>query len=144
MVNSLGYHLSKKNEKKIDRLKYKVIVFVLPEKSKLGVQRNEIRFPFKGEVHEITASCVTPGDDADTMISIERIPMSQFEDLEAEWIKVADNVTIPVNRKQNNSEEVNIIDKTINEDDYVRVVVDSTGEIMRNITVEVVVKLEII
>jgi hypothetical protein len=143
MVNSLGYHLSKRNEKKIDRLKYKVIVFVCPEKSRLGVQKNEISFPFSGEIHEVNASCITPGE-VDTVISIEKISAELFEDVNASWTTVADTVTIPTSAKSNKDFPANIISKKVDEDDYFRVVVDETGIDMRNIVVEVVIKLDII
>jgi hypothetical protein len=80
----------------------------------------------------------------DTILSVEKISSSLFEDDTVEWTKVADNITIPMGLKKHDDSLVNIIDKAVAEDDYFRIVVDSTGLAMRNITVEVVVKIDVI
>jgi hypothetical protein len=142
MINSLGYHNSKRNEKKIDKLKYKVIVFVLYELTKVGIQKNEISFPFDGRITEINASCRLAGTDVGTVMSVEKISSTDFK-ADGIWTKIADSVVIPVNEKTNSNVPVNISDRNINEDDYIRIVIDSAGNEMRNIVVEVIVELDL-
>jgi len=113
LINSLEYHLSKRNEKKIDKLKYKVVVFILPVKSVAGVQNNEIRFPFDGKVEDVFASCKTVGE-TDTIISVEKIPLSSLEDISASWEQIVNNVVITTGKRSNNGNLINIVNNDIN------------------------------
>jgi hypothetical protein len=144
MINSLGYHNSKRNEKRIDKLKTKVVVFVIPDRIKVGAQRNEIRIPFEGIVKNVYASCTTPGE-ADTIMRVEKIPLSSLEDNKSEdWTTVTESVILSAGERTNSENPINIVNSDINTDDYLRIVVDQAGLTTRDIIVEVMIKMDFI
>jgi hypothetical protein len=143
MINSLGYHNSKRNEKRIEKLKTKVVVFVIPDRIKLGTQRNEIRIPFEGIITNVYASCTTPGE-ARTVMRVEKIPLSVLEDGGTEWTPVADSIVLNAGEKTNSENPINIIDSNVDTDDYLRIVVEDAGLATRDIIVEVMVKMDFI
>lgn len=144
MINSLGYHNSKRNEKRIEKLKTKVVVFVLPDRIKIGTQRNEIRFPFEGILTGISASCTTPGE-ANTVMRVEKITKESIDaNQSTDWVTIANSIIINAGERTNSQNPVNILDTNIDADDYLRVVVDNTGLVTRDIVVEVLVKMDFI
>jgi hypothetical protein len=144
MINSLGYHNSKRNEKRIDKLKTKVVVFVIPDRIKVGAQRNEIRIPFEGIITNVYASCTTPGE-ADTIMRVEKIPLSSLEDnLTEDWATVTESVILSAGERTNNENPINIIDSNIDTDNYLRIFVEQAGLTTRDIIVEVMVKMDFI
>ena len=137
--NVHGYNRATLNKAKINRIDQKVIVFVVKGKLVDGIQTNDIRFPFQGEVIEVQANCSTVGTTP-TIFNVEKVSQSILESGGA-WTIVAEDVTIDANEKVNNP-SYTLGDLTANKNDYYRINVTSVGDGIEDVTIEVVIKLD--
>lgn len=142
MLNVLNYSLSKMNQENIEQLRRKVIVFIIPENPLQGAQINEIRFPFDGKIVDVFASCSIPGTTPSTLL-IETIPLADVDNLVPNWVVSVKDIELPASQRTNKNKPTTITKSLINKDDYVRVTIPTIDSGVRNITVEVIVDIEI-
>lgn len=143
MLNMIPYHLAKVNKHSIDHLKHRVIVFVIPDTPVSGIQHNEIRFPFDGKIVDVSASCSTTGQ-TDTFIRVEKISLEYLDDESTSstgWEEVVTDVVINYGRKTNSINPVSILSNEVTKNDYFRIVLDTVGFDIKNLTVEVVIEV---
>lgn len=137
LLQMAPYHLAKTNKNKIEKLKQRAIVFIIPEGPLEGPQNTEIRFPWSGKITSVIASCVTTGTN-DVILQVETVPLEQFE--EESWSVAVENIVIPAERKLNNS-AFTITNPNLNANDFVRIVVGKAGGGIRDLSIEVLVEL---
>lgn len=121
----------------------KVMVFVFPGPVKMGTQRIELSFPFKGEVVNVVASLIDPGE-TNTSIQVQRISSEAYFAESDTWINIMENpLLIEATKKSslNSSNEISFVNNEVNPNDYFRIVVISEGADASDLTVEVTVKL---
>lgn len=131
----------------LDRNLKKVIVFVIPggRAVKVGVQKVEVRFPFKGEVVEVYASNRVPGTTR-TVIAVEKISQGDFDGTSSDpigWLDVfLSNLIINAGEKSSRTAPSFVIgNSSVATNDHFRVRIDELGDGIEDITVEVVVRV---
>lgn len=120
----------------------KVMVFIVPSKVKLGVVKTEVRFPYKGKISNIYATCGSVGT-TNTVIQVERCSQSDY-DISPVWKSIfSTNLTLDANEKSTNTSEIAYVldDDSINPNDHFRLNVVGLGEGVEDITLEVVVDI---
>lgn len=137
------YNVSKENQRNIDILSNRAIVFVVPGRVKIGVQPNEIRFPYMGELVDIYATCRFPGK-SDTHIIVEKISDKDFRGSSSDagyvgWEEVS-RITLAANERIIDSNLV-LQNTSVALNDHFRVVVDELGTDVEDITLEVMIKM---
>jgi hypothetical protein len=135
----LPYQVAKHNKQKIEQLRERIIVFVIPDVPNTGEQRNEIRFPFQGTITNVTASCSQAGLQ-DTKMKVQKISL---EDLEAggDWQEAVSNIVLSPNKRTNNSNPITVKESVVNEDDFFRIFIESAGEQVKDMTINVVIEV---
>lgn len=132
-----AYNLAKK-----EPVQQKVIVFVNPSKVKLGVVKTETRFPYKGRLVNVYASCGAVGSTK-TEIVVERCSQEDY-DASPHWVAIfATNLTFDPSAKSTNSSSVPYVlaDDHVNPNDHFRINVVKLGSGIEDITLEVVVQI---
>lgn len=132
------------NRKKIDKLRTRTMVFVLPGLVIQGSQGIEIRFPQKGKIVNIYASCSTAGK-TDTIIGIERCKQVDY-DTNPYWVNIlTSNIVLKAGERSINTSPTPpvIAQDQVEEGDHFRINVYSVGEEVAGITVEIEVKVDI-
>lgn len=120
------------------------MVFVLPGLLTQGSQGIELRFPYRGKLQNIYASCSVVGA-TDTAIAIEKCSQVDY-DTDPNWQSVltSDLILQADSRSTNTSPNPpNIAIEDVEEGDHFRVVINEVGEGVANITVEVEVEVDI-
>lgn len=133
-------------DKTYDAYRYsnvKVIVFVIPGVVKPGVQSNEIRFPWAGNIVDVYASLTTPGT-TETTIRIEKCSQADIDGTPAWFDVLSTPLTIDPNEKSSKTADVSSIIglKAVGADDHLRIVIDSAVNGSRDLTIEVKIKLK--
>lgn len=133
-------------QKNIDEASQKVIVYVIPSKVKPGVQKVEIRFPFKGTISGVYASCRVPGTTP-TEIAVEKISQDDFDGVSTNpigWQNIfSQNIVLDAGEKSTRTAAVQpIIGITdVQPNDHFRVNVVQLGDGLEDVTVEVVINV---
>lgn len=146
LMDYMGYNRAKLNSRRINKVSKKVMVFIIPSLVKAGPVQTEVRFPYRGKLINSYASCGTSGTTP-TTIDIEKCDQEAY-DTTPRWESVFHNkITIDANNKSNRTSTEPYSFKpffeTVNEDDHFRVNVVEAGEGVRDITVELVVELDV-
>ncbi|NGQ95327.1 hypothetical protein G3578_09185 [Brevibacillus sp. SYP-B805] len=124
----------------------KVIVYVIPSKVKPGVQKVEIRFPFKGTIAGVYASCRVPGSTP-TELAVEKISQDDFDGLSPApfgWQNIfSHNLILDAGEKSTRTAAaqpvIGIPD--VQPNDHFRVNVLQLGTGLEDVTVEVVINV---
>lgn len=122
----------------------KVIVFVIPNYLKQGVQSVEIPFPFDGKITYVNASLITPGS-SDTEIQIEKIGYQDYINGSQDWEPLlSTNLLIEAGKKSSLGSDNNIIftDNTVHANDYFRINLPAVGEGAVGITSQILIELQ--
>lgn len=120
------------------------MVFVLPGFLSAGSSGIELRFPSKGKIIDIYASCSTVGS-TDTIMSIERCRQADY-DTNPYWVNIlSSNFILQAHSKSTNSSASPIVvaQSNIEENDHFRLNVLRVGQGIAGVTVEVVVELDL-
>lgn len=146
MDNYFSFNETVLNDRKLRRIDDKVMVFIVPSIVQLGVVQTEVRFPYSGKIIDAYATCGTVGGN-NTVIDIEKCSQSDY-DTNPVWTSIFTNkLTIDGNKKSNRTSTspfaVNPNYKTVNPDDHFRLNMLEVGLGVKNITVELVVELNI-
>lgn len=146
LMDYMGYNRAQLNSRRISKVSKKVMVFIIPSLVKAGPVQTEVRFPYRGKLVNSYASCGTSGT-APTTIDIEKCDQEAY-DTTPRWESVFQNkITIDAKNKSNRTSTEPYSFKpsleTVNEDDHFRVNVIEAGEGVRDITVELVVELDV-
>ncbi|MGG1263862.1 hypothetical protein [Brevibacillus laterosporus] len=130
-----AYNLAKK-----EPVQQKVMIFVVPSKIKLGIVRTEVRFPYRGKIVDVYASCGIIGS-GDTVLSVEKCIQENYDNLPS-WNSITD-VTIEANEKSTRTSTVpfKLSDEKVNEGDHFRINVTDVGDGIEDITVEIIVAI---
>lgn len=121
--------------------KTKTMVFYLGEKPKEGLQPILLQFPCNGKIEDISAFCRLAGDDP-TSLYLEKIDKYSFENNLENWDLVTDtNYPILFNYGKKRAEITSIINNRVREGDYFRLRIASLSKNIKNITVEVTIKI---
>lgn len=141
-----SYNRALLNNRRIERIDDKVMVFIVPSIVQVGVVRTELRFPYKGKILDVYTTCGTVGTSS-TVIDIERCTQSDYDGTPT-WRSIFSNlVTIDGNKKSNKSSispyGVNPTQINVEENDHFRINLVQVGSGVKDITVELVIGLEI-
>lgn len=144
-MDHFSFNRSTLNTRRIRRVDDKVMVFVFPTKAKTGEISAEYRFPFKGEIKEVYASCASTGGD-ETRIMIEKSTQEDY-DVVPVWSNVLANpLVIKQNRRSITSSDTPYTFVTdgekVNKGDHFRASVLHDGGVGK-IVVEIVIELDI-
>ncbi|MCZ4246921.1 hypothetical protein BXO87_02115 [Bacillus sp. GZB] len=145
-MDYMGYNREQLNSRRIRKVSRKVMVFIIPSLVKVGPVQTEVRFPYKGRLINSYASCGTSGTTP-TTIDIEKCAQEAY-DTTPRWESVFQNkISINANNKSNRTSTKPYSFKpsfeTVYENDHFRVNVIEAGEGVRDITVELVVELDV-
>lgn len=136
---------SRLNKDRIKRIDDKVIVFAMPQKAIDGAVSRVIRFPYKGRVKDVYASCSTPGS-GDTIINVERCPESDYM-ISPIWEDILDEkLKIPSTRLSSNASDtpytLTNTGEVVESGDHYRISIHHNGTV-EGIVVELVIEIEI-
>ncbi|GAA0376626.1 hypothetical protein [Bacillus horti] len=132
------------NSIKINSLKARTMVFVLPGHLASSASGIELRFPEKGRIVDIYASCSTRGS-TDTIMTIEKCNQIDY-DTNPYWVNIlSSNIILNAHSKSTNtSASLPIaVQPNVEKNDHFRINVLSVGQGIAGVTVEVVVELDI-
>jgi hypothetical protein len=133
------------NDKALDAYRYareKVIVFVIPGIVRTGVQGVEIKFPFNGLIFDIYANNGTPGA-TDTIIGIQKCSEADYDSSPVWEDVLTNNIILESGEKSSKTSSTSYIINTeeVNTNDHFRLNIDTLGDGLRDLTVEIKVKL---
>ncbi|MEC0276791.1 hypothetical protein [Peribacillus frigoritolerans] len=140
----LPFGLSKFNQQKIEQLANRVIVFVIPARVKSGVQPNEIRFPWKGDVVDVYATCRVPGEIDYTLLKVQKISVQDFNETSTDpigWVDIAQNCRLDATARIV-TPSMTLVNTAVNPNDHFRVIVDELDDAIRDITLEITIKTD--
>lgn len=145
-MDYLSYNRAHLNTRRIKRLDDKVMVFIVPSIVQVGVVRTELRFPYKGKIIDAYATCGTTGTSR-TVIDIEKCSQADYDKTPA-WNSIFTNkLIIDANHKSNRTSStpyaINPSYVVVNKDDHFRLNLLEVGNGVKDITVELVVELDI-
>ena len=136
------------NYRRVKRLDEKVVVFVLPNVT-LGASEVEIRFPFKGRIVDVYASCSGKGTTK-TTLDVEKCSQVEYDKVGTAptWKSIfTEMLTIDSHLKSSkNSATTYVLDTTtsaVDVSDHFRVNIKGVGNGIKGLTVEVVIELSI-
>lgn len=142
-INALDNKVSTKIETLEKSLKQeKIITFVLPTIF-VGPQSIEIKFPYEGELLDVSASCSNPGATK-TELWIEKCE-EIFYETTPNWQSILSNkVNIDANKKSTNSStnDFTVANNIVNKNDYFRVNVANVGEGFRGLVAEIKIAIK--
>lgn len=121
----------------------KTMVYIIPSKVKQGVVALEVRFPWKGVVSNIYASCGKKGA-TQTEFAIEKCTAESLDSDEPVWTNIlTTNVTLDADVKSTNSSAVPFVigDNDVQVNDHFRVNVLTVGDGIEDITLELVIDI---
>ncbi|OPH47574.1 hypothetical protein BC351_10300 [Paenibacillus ferrarius] len=122
-----------------DYFRTKTITFMFASVIDTGLQEIEIKFPYHGEITDITASCSTEGSDV-TEIEIEKASEADYK-AKNPWANILSrNVSIHYGEKVDDHERQIVIPQ-VNKNDYFRVNVKKIGTGLANLVVQIEVKI---
>lgn len=143
-MDFLSYNRSHLNSRRIQRIDEKVMVFIVPSIVQVGVVRTELRFPYKGRIIDVYATCGTTGLNR-TVIDIEKCSQADY-DTTPKWESIFNSqLIIDSNQKSNRTSATPYNLKPtgidVNVDDHYRLNMVEVGTGVKDITVEMVVEL---
>ncbi|ALA47857.1 hypothetical protein ABE137_12745 [Brevibacillus laterosporus] len=118
-----------------DRLKERVITFVIPQYPDIGVQHINARFPFKGEITNIRGICGYPDATTDTEISIQK-----SSDM-INWYNILKRNLVFRRNEHFDDGLKDIQTFTINKDDIFRLEIMQLGRDLQDVTIEIMIKI---
>ncbi|AEO93619.1 gp360 [Bacillus phage G] len=116
----------------------KTIVFVM-QKPILGPQKIEILFPYKGNITDIYASLVVPGETS-TILQVQKCSQTNYEN-NVVWMNVGDPMTILKDRKTSTQVFAGS-GHTVSLNDYFRIDITKLGQNIESLTVNIKIKLD--
>ncbi|MFF2889465.1 hypothetical protein [Paenibacillus sp. NPDC057967] len=123
------------------RAESKTMVFVV-SKVRAGKVKVGLRFPYKGVITAIHADCEVEGID-DTEISIEKCSHQEFTTTPS-WTNIL-QTNLVIDGGERSSDTSNsphtVADTEVNEDDHYRLVIESVGEGIEGLTVQLVIRV---
>lgn len=139
-----GNDTLEQNIAKIEENNYRVIVFVIADLVKEGVQKAEIRFPFQGTLEGVYASCGSSGS-TNTVVEIQKCSQDYIDGVDetGEWANVlSQNLTIEAAKRSSNTSTAPAVIATpeVNLYDHFRLNITTAGG-LRDLTVEVKIKI---
>lgn len=145
-MDYVGYNRTHLNSRRIHKLDDKVMVFIVPSIVQVGVVRTELRFPYKGKIIDAYATCGTTGL-SNTTIEIEKCSQADYDSTPS-WESIFYSpLIIDSNKKSNRTSATPYVLKPtsipVNVDDHFRLNMVGVGTGIKDITVELVVELEI-
>lgn len=130
-----------------ERLLYlgtKVVVFVVQQIDDIGEQGIDIRFPFKGEVQEVSASCTIPPSSGNLVITVEKCLNADYVSTPV-WVNILSTpLTIENSERTSQSATPPVIDGSVKQlsiGDHLRINIISGDIETEGLVVEVSVKI---
>ncbi|TVX86087.1 hypothetical protein [Paenibacillus agilis] len=118
-----------------DRLKERVVVFVIPQYPDIGVQHINARFPFKGEIKNIRAMVGWTDATADTEIAVQK-----SRDMKT-WTNLMSRQLV-IKKDENFDDGLKVIDNlNVVKDDIFRIELLQVGSDIQDITLEIIIKI---
>jgi len=124
-----------------ERTETKTIVMVIPRVT-VGEAKYDIRFPYKGVITDVYASCAQTGTER-TVIQIEKCSQSEYDSLPA-WSNIfSQDLIVDANEKSSNTSQTPYIlaSAQVEKNDHFRVKVSEAGNGAAGITIEVTIKI---
>jgi hypothetical protein len=118
-----------------DRLKERVLTFIIPSYPDVGVQHINARFPFKGQILNIRGICGVPDANVDTEIAIQK-----SRDM-VNWTNILTR-NIVFRRGEyfdDGLKQISVFD--VNKDDIFRLEILQIGNDLQDVTIEVIIKI---
>jgi hypothetical protein len=130
-----AYRLAKKKA-----VQTKVIVFV-NTKPKIGVFPLEIRFPYKGKIIDLNATCGKVGAER-TAIILEKCSKSDYI-TNPVWTVIANDIFIDSNERTTltSNTPYAVLNSVVNEDDHFRLSFPEVGTGVANLSLEIIVEI---
>lgn len=119
----------------------KTVVFVIGGVPLEGMQEKYISFPYDGIIKRARACCVTPSEEGDTSISIQKTSRDRLA--EEEWEQVLERNLLIEKDSLVDDDNSTLATKDISKGEYLRVSIDSLSEGIKNITVELDIEIGI-
>lgn len=125
-----------------EKLDYKTMVFIVPRFVQTGIIRTELRFPHKGKIVDVYATCGVEGTTT-THVVIEKCSEVNYDTVPV-WDNVFTNdLFIDANKKSSKISltPYALVSDEIEPNDHFRINVVNAGEGVEDITVEIHVEI---
>lgn len=144
-MDYLSYNRAHLNNRRIHHVDDKIMIFIVPSIVQVGVVRTELRFPYRGTIFDAYVTCGTTGATR-TVVDIEKCSQTNY-DTNPVWESIFTNkLMVDGNHKSNRTSLHPYTIKAkyvkVHEDDHFRLHIKEVGANVKDITVELVVKLE--